>query len=121
MVADLKLKGGYGTNGLMFVPYYGRYPRAFIGNYSSWKQYHSQGKIAEVASSLLSHESLHLTINKFSLRASESLDNLFGRSDNWETYHHGLGDLDRLQMDFHGRTYRKNARTLKRRVRSRIR
>lgn len=97
MVIDLRLKGGAGTTGLMFVPYYGRSPRAFIANYSSWKEYHRKGKIAEVATSLLSHETLHLTINKFSLTASERLDNLFGSSNNWERYLHGLGDFDKVR------------------------
>lgn len=93
LVADLKLRGGIGKRGLMFVPYYGQ-SRAFIANYSSWREYHRDGVIAEVAASLLSHETLHIAINKFSLTASASLDNLFGRSNNWERYLHGLGDLD---------------------------
>jgi hypothetical protein len=80
----------------MFVPYYGQ-TRVFIANYSSWKEYHKEGKIAEVAASLLSHETLHITINKFSLSASATLDNLFGRSNSWELYHHGLGDFDRIR------------------------
>jgi hypothetical protein len=95
-VVDLALKGMAGKRGLMFVTYYGR-SRAFISNYSTWRQYHSYGKIVEIASSLLSHESLHLTINKFSLSASAKLDNLFGRSNMWENYPHGLGDLDRFK------------------------
>ena len=77
----------------MFVPYYGM-TRAFIANYSSWREYARQGRIAEVASSLLSHESLHIALNRFSLRASAHLDNMFGRSDAWEVYRHGLGDLN---------------------------
>jgi hypothetical protein len=28
--------------------------------------------------------------------ASAKLDNLFGRSNTWENYPHGLGDLDRV-------------------------
>jgi hypothetical protein len=60
----------------------------------------------EVASSLLSHETLHLAINKFSLSASAELDNLFGRSNNWELYPHGLGDLDRLCVN--SSSYTKN-------------
>ncbi len=96
MVADLALKGMAGKRGLMFVTYYGR-SRAFISNYSTWRQYHHYGKIIELASSLLSHESLHLTLNKFSLSASAKLDNLFGRSNMWENYPHGLGDLDRFK------------------------
>ena len=77
----------------MFVPYYGM-TRAFIANYSSWREYARQGRIAEVATSLLSHESLHIALNRFSLRASAHLDNMFGRSDAWEVYRHGLGDLN---------------------------
>ncbi|NAL77224.1 hypothetical protein [Nitrososphaera sp. AFS] len=96
MVVDLKLKGMAGKRGLMFVTYYGK-SRAFISNYSTWRQYNSYGKIVELASSLLSHESLHLTLNKFSLSASAKLDNLFGRSNLWENYPHGLGDLDRFK------------------------
>lgn len=95
MVIHLTLRGEPGKRGLMFVSYYAR-SRAFISNYRSWKQYHSAGNIVEVASSLLSHETLHLAINKFSLSASAELDNLFGRSNKWELYPHGLGDLDRL-------------------------
>jgi hypothetical protein len=76
----------------MFVPYYGT-KRVFIANYSSWREYAREGRIAEVASSLLSHESLHTAINQFSPRISAHLDNMFGRSDSWELYHHGLGDL----------------------------
>ena len=93
---DLTLKGRAGKRGLMFVSYYGR-SRAFISNYRTWQQYHSYGKIVELASSLLSHESLHLTLNKFSLSASAKLDNLFGRSNMWENYPHGLGDFDRIR------------------------
>ena len=77
----------------MFVPYYGM-TRAFIANYSSWREYARQGRIAEVATSLLSHESLHIALNRFSLRASAHLDNMFGSSDAWEVYRHGLGDLN---------------------------
>ena len=110
LVADLKLKGRSGTRGLMFVPYYARAPRAFIANYRSWREYHNQGKIAEVASSLLSHESLHLTINKFSLCASERLDNLFGQSNCWEAYRHGLGDLDEFDRGIQNIRRRKEAR-----------
>ena len=93
MVADLRFRGGAGKRGLMFVPYYGT-SRAFIANYSSWRAYAREGRIAEVATSLLSHESLHIAINRISLRASANLDNLFGRSDSWEDYRHGLGDLN---------------------------
>lgn len=93
LVADLKLQGGIGRRGLMFVPYYGK-SRVFIANYSSWREYHREGVIAEVAASLLSHETLHIAINRFSLTASASLDNLFGRSNSWERYLHGLGDLE---------------------------
>ena len=93
---DLTLKGMAGKRGLMFVSYYGR-SRAFISNYRTWQQYHNYGKIVEIASSLLSHESLHLTLNKFSLSASAKLDNLFGRSNMWENYPHGLGDFDRIR------------------------
>ena len=93
MVADLRFRGGIGKRGLMFVPYYGR-SRAFIANYSSWREYHREGRIAEIAASLLSHETLHIAINQFSFTASANLDNLFGRSNSWERYLHGLGDLD---------------------------
>jgi hypothetical protein len=83
MVAELRLKGRIGRRGLMFVSYYGK-SRVFISNYRSWQEYHSGGKIAEIATSLISHETLHLALNKFSLTASAKLDNLFGRSNNWE-------------------------------------
>jgi hypothetical protein len=96
MVLDLKLKGLSGRRGLMFVSYYGR-SRAFIGNYRSWKEFNSDGRIAEIASSLLSHETLHLTLNKISFRASAQLDELFGQSNYWERYTHGLGDLENWQ------------------------
>lgn len=96
MVTDLKISGGPGKRGLMFVPYYGRY-RAFISNYASWREYNRQGKAVEVAASILSHETIHLTINKFSFTASARLDNLFGGSDNWENYCHGLGNFDAIQ------------------------
>jgi hypothetical protein len=93
MVVDLRLKGMAGKRGLMFVPYYGR-TRAFISNYSSWQEYYGDGKIAEIATSLISHETLHLALNKFSYMTSAKLDNLFGKSNRWENYTHGLGDLD---------------------------
>lgn len=96
MVADLRLRGTMGRRGLMFVPYYGK-SRAFIANYSSWREYDSVGKTAEVASSIISHESIHLALNKFSVHASDKLDNLFGRSNSWEIYPHGLGDLNRVR------------------------
>lgn len=98
MVVHLSLRGEPGKRGLMFVSYYGR-SRAFISNYRSWKEYHSDGNIAEIASSLLSHETLHLTLNRFSLSASADLDNMFGRSNSWELYPHGLGDLDRSTVN----------------------
>lgn len=91
------LKGTAGKRGLMFVSYYGR-SRAFISNYRTWQQYNNYGKIVEIASSLLSHETLHLTLNKFSLSASAKLDNLFGRSNMWENYPHGLGDFDGIKL-----------------------
>jgi hypothetical protein len=96
MVLDLKLKGLSGRRGLMFVSYYGR-SRAFIGNYRSWREFNSDGRIAEIASSLLSHETLHLTLNKISFSASAQLDELFGQSNYWERYTHGLGDLENWQ------------------------
>ena len=92
----LELKGSYGKRGLMFVPYYGR-SRAFISNYKSWQEYSTEGRIAEIATSLISHETLHLIINKFSFTTSAKLDNLFGRSNRWEKYPHGLGDLDKIR------------------------
>jgi hypothetical protein len=92
----LGLKGSYGKRGLMFVPYYGR-SRAFISNYRSWQEYSNEGRIAEIATSLISHETLHLTLNKLSFITSAKLDNLFGRSNRWERYTHGLGDLDKIR------------------------
>ena len=109
MVVHLSLKGMAGKRGLMFVSYYGR-SRAFISNYSTWQQYHVKGKIVEIASSLLSHESLHLSLNKFSLSASAKLDNLFGRSNSWENYPHGLGGLDSVRHG--GPTTFKNAQKM---------
>lgn len=100
MVLDLKLKGVSGRRGLMFVSYYGR-SRAFIGNYKSWKEFNSDGRIAEIASSLLSHESLHLTLNKIYFDASAQLDELFGQSNYWEKYTHGLGELENLSCVRH--------------------
>ena len=91
----LGLKGAYGKRGLMFVPYYGR-SRAFISNFRSWQEYSTDGRIAEIATSLISHETLHLALNKFSFITSAKLDNLFGRSNRWEKYTHGLGDLDKI-------------------------
>lgn len=128
MVADLRFKGGIGKRGLMFVPYYG-HSRAFIANYSSWREYHREGRIAEVAASLLSHETLHIAINKFSLTASATLDNLFGKSNSWELYSHGLGDLDDTGLCINnGRTidsnnkqyYYSSKKFAKRRKRNRI-
>jgi hypothetical protein len=101
MVTYLTLGGGPGNRGLMFVSYYGR-SRAFISNYRSWKEYYSSGNIVQMVSSLLSHETLHLTINKFSLIASAELDNLFGKSNDWHQYPHGLGDLDKLSVNSGG-------------------
>jgi hypothetical protein len=106
MVVHLSLRGEPGKRGLMFVSYYGR-SRAFIANYRSWKVYHTDGIIAEIATSLISHETLHLTLNRFSLAASADLDNMFGRSNSWELYPHGLGDLDRSTINSAGS--RKNA------------
>ena len=101
MVTYLTLRGGPGNRGLMFVPYYGR-SRAFISNYRSWKEYYRAGNIVQIVSSLLSHETLHLTLNRFSLLASAELDNLFGKSNNWHEYHHGLGNLDKLSVNSGG-------------------
>lgn len=94
MVVEVGLGGMAGKRGLMFVPYYGR-SRAFISNYRSWQEYYDEGRIVEIAASLLSHETLHLTLNKFSCITSAKLDNLFGRSNSWENYPHGLGDFDK--------------------------
>ena len=63
MVADLRLRGMMGRRGLMFVSYYGK-SRAFISNYRSWREYDSVGKTAEVASSIISHESIHLALER---------------------------------------------------------
>ena len=98
MVADLRLRGTVGRRGLMFVSYYGK-STAFISNYRSWREYDSMGKTAEVASSIISHESIHLVLNKFSVNASDKLDNLFGRSNSWEIYPHGLGYLNKGRND----------------------
>lgn len=97
LVVDLKLNGKTGRTGLMYVPYYGR-SRAFISNYKSWQEYESIGKTHAIVSSILSHETIHLTLNKISLTASAKLDNLFGRSNCWEDYSHGLGDLGTLRI-----------------------
>jgi len=112
LVADLRFRGGLGRRGLMFVPYYGQ-SRVFIANYSSWREYHREGRIAEVAASLLSHETLHIAINKFSLAASANLDNLFGRSNSWELYSHGLGDLDVAHKNARTKFARKSAKRRK--------
>jgi hypothetical protein len=106
MVADLRLRGGMGKRGVMLVPYYSK-SRAFIANYSSWRKYSREGRIAEIAAALLSHETLHIAINRFSLTASANLDNLFGRSNSWELYRHGLGDLDRVHRNSAGKNARK--------------
>ncbi|HSA73991.1 MAG TPA: hypothetical protein VLD84_08555 [Nitrososphaeraceae archaeon] len=98
MVADLRLRGMVGRRGLMFVSYYGK-SRAFISNYRSWREYDTMGKTAEVASSIISHESIHLALNKFSVNASDKLDNLFGKSNSWEIYPHGLGDLNKVRKE----------------------
>lgn len=37
MVADLRLKDGFGKRSLMFVPCYGR-SRVFFANYISWRE-----------------------------------------------------------------------------------
>ncbi|MFZ0325846.1 MAG: hypothetical protein WAL66_00950 [Nitrososphaeraceae archaeon] len=92
-MVDLIMRGAAGKRGLMYVHYYGK-SRAFISNYRSWQLYDSEGRIAEIASSLLSHETLHLTLNAQSASTSAKLDNLFGRSNSWEKYQHGLGGLD---------------------------
>ncbi|MEW6604005.1 MAG: hypothetical protein AB1351_04870 [Thermoproteota archaeon] len=60
-----------------------------------------------MAASLLSHETLHIVINRFSLIASENLDNLFGRSNRWGLYRHGSGDLDRIHSKSYGKWTRK--------------
>lgn len=99
MVNDLRLRGQVGRQGLMYVLYYGKY-RAFISNYKLWREYEMQGKTPLVATSIISHESIHLTLNKFSFKASEMLDNLFGKSNKWERYSHGLGDLNELYSKF---------------------
>jgi hypothetical protein len=38
-------------------------------------------------------------LNKFSVNASDKLDNLFGRSNSWEIYPHGLGDLNKVRRE----------------------
>lgn len=97
LVVDLKLKGKGGRRGLMYVPYYGK-SRAFISNYKTWQEYEMRGKTHAIVTSIISHESIHLTLNKISLTASAKLDNLFGKSNSWEDYSHGLGDLGSLVL-----------------------
>jgi hypothetical protein len=92
LVVDLRLRGTVGKRGLMYVPYYGQ-SKAFISNYKSWKEYDTKGKTHAIVASIISHESIHLTLNKFSVTASAKLDNLFGKSNCWEDYSHGLGDF----------------------------
>src|SRR5436309_13608197 len=43
---------------------------------------------------LMRHEKLTITINRFSLRASTNLHSLFAKSSSWELYHNELSDLD---------------------------
>lgn len=115
LVVDLRLRGRVGRRGLMYVPYYGQ-SKAFIANYKSWKEYDTKGKTHAVVASIISHESIHLTLNKFSVTASAKLDNLFGKSNCWEDYSHGLGDfgnaLSRTTSIYN--TQGKGARTKKR-------
>ncbi|MDP9197223.1 MAG: hypothetical protein M3O24_01495 [Thermoproteota archaeon] len=56
----------------------------------------NRGNSSAIATSIISHESIHLTLNKISLTASAKLDNLFGRSNSWENYSDGLGNLGKL-------------------------
>lgn len=115
LVVDLRLRGMVGKRGLMYVPYYGK-SRAFISNYKSWKEYDTKGKTHAIVASIISHESIHLTLNKFSVTASAKLDNLFGNSNCWEDYSHGLGDLGNmvLRTNLTRNTQGKRARTKKR-------
>jgi hypothetical protein len=115
LVVDLRLRGMVGKRGLMYVPYYGQ-SKAFIANYKSWKEYDSMGKTHAIVASIISHESIHLTLNKFSVTASAKLDNLFGKSDCWEDYSHGLGDFGStvLKTSSVCNTHGKRARTKKR-------
>jgi hypothetical protein len=115
LVVDLRLRGTVGKRGLMYVPYYGR-SKAFISNYKSWKEYDTKGKTHAIVASIISHESIHLTLNKFSVTASAKLDNLFGKSNCWEDYSHGLGDFGNttLRTSSAYNTQVKRARTKKR-------
>jgi hypothetical protein len=101
-VSDLRLRSEIGKPGLMFIPYYGR-PRAFIANYSSWRECSQEDRIAEVVGSLLNHETLHIVINRLSLAASAYL---FGRNS-LDLCSHDLGDLNRVRRNSAGKNTRK--------------
>jgi hypothetical protein len=47
----------------MFISCYGG-SRGCIANYGPWWEYHQEGRIAEVAASLLSHETLQIAIDR---------------------------------------------------------
>lgn len=96
---NLKLKYRRSA-GLLWVGYYGLKTVYINKNRKHWK---GERYVPEKVAAILSHEAIHLALNKFDLVASAKIDILFGDPgyDNWQNFPHGLGDLDEVWRIFH--------------------
>jgi hypothetical protein len=81
-----------GQSALMYISPYGK-KFVNISNFKEWRKYDKRGTVAETAVGLLSHESLHMALNKVSDRTSSKLDEFFGHCSYWDKYSHGLGNF----------------------------
>src|SRR5574341_1775256 len=93
----LNLRLGYQRDSvaMLYVDYFGLENVYINCNKRTWK---GERKVPAKVSALISHEAIHLAINKFDLVASAKLDNLFQDSGGhgWQHFQHGLGDLDNV-------------------------
>lgn len=85
----------------MYTPAYARERVYISGTKRTWDEL-SFKRLPLMVAGLLSHEQLHLTLEKFSHKASEDLDNFFTGSDDWDKDMHGLGSLNAVMKQYNG-------------------
>ena len=78
----------------MYTPGYARQRVYISGTLKTWMKMPFD-RMPLMVSGILSHEQLHLTLEKISHKASEKLDKKFGYSDNWDIDLHGMGNFDK--------------------------
>lgn len=78
----------------MYTPDYAREMVYISGSRYMWNNVKKD--IDMIVAGLFSHEDIHLTLEKFSHKASVDIDNLFGGSENWGVDINGLGDSSKV-------------------------